>query len=141
MAGRRALFSPGWSGIDPALLPKNFFVIGDTPHHWLFPRTAMVIHHGGAGTTHTACRAGVPSIVIPFAGDQSFWAGRLASVGVAPKHASHAKINAQKLASMIAFAENPEVIQRAKALGAAMAQEDGVSYAVEQIERLMAQSS
>ncbi|WP_297325200.1 glycosyltransferase [Nitrosomonas sp.] len=137
VAGRRALFFPGWSGIDPALLPKNFFVIGDTPHHWLFPRTAMVIHHGGAGTTHTACRAGVPSVVIPFTGDQSFWAGRLASIGVAPKHAPHAKIDAQKLSSMIAFAENLEVMQRAKALGAAMAQEDGVSCAVEQIERLM----
>ena len=137
VVGRRALFFPGWSGIDSALLPKNFFVIGDTPHHWLFSRIAMVIHHGGAGTTHTACRAGVPSIIVPFAGDQSFWAGRLTSIGVAPKHAPHAKIDVQKLSSMITFAENPEVVQRAKALGAAMAQEDGVSFAVEQIERLM----
>lgn len=137
VAGRRALFFPGWSGIDPALLPQNFFVIGDTSHHWLFPHVAMVIHHGGAGTTHTACRAGVPSIIIPFAGDQSFWAGRLASIGVAPKHAPHVKLDAQRLSSMIAFAGNPEVVQRAKALGAAMAQEDGVSFAVEQIEKLM----
>jgi UDP:flavonoid glycosyltransferase YjiC (YdhE family) len=137
VAGRRALFFPGWSSIDPALLPKNFFVIGDTPHHWLFPQTAMVIHHGGAGTTHAACRAGVPSIIIPFAGDQSFWAGRLAILGVAPKFVPYAKINAKILAHMIGFAENPGVIQRAKALGEAMAQENGVSYAVKQIEKLM----
>lgn len=140
VAGRRALFYPGWSGIDPGWLPENFFVIDNTPHHWLFPRTSMVIHHGGAGTSHAACRAGVPSVVIPFAGDQSFWAGRLAAAGVAPKYAPHTKINAQKLSAMIDFAGRPEVTERAKALGAAMRQEDGVACAVAQIERRMAQA-
>ncbi|WP_369679462.1 glycosyltransferase, partial [Burkholderia ubonensis] len=75
--GRRALFYPGWSGIDTSALPKHVFVVGDTPHRWLFPRTSMVIHHGGSGTTHSAARAGVPSVVVPFAGDQFFWANRL----------------------------------------------------------------
>ncbi len=140
VAGRRVLFYSGWSGVDPALLPENFFVIGDTPHHWLFPRTSLVIHHGGAGTSHTACRAGVPSIVIPFAGDQFFWAGRLAEAGVAPNYIHHTKINAESLSVMIAFAETPEVVRRANALGQAMAQEDGVAHAVEHIEKLMAQS-
>jgi hypothetical protein len=68
MTARRALFHPGWSGIDPKALPDNFLTISDTPHHWLFPRTAAVIHHGGFGTSHSAARAGVPSIVTPFAG-------------------------------------------------------------------------
>ena len=49
VAGRRALFYPGWSNPNPADLPKNFFVLGDTPHDWLFPRTSLVIHHGGSG--------------------------------------------------------------------------------------------
>lgn len=138
VAGRRALFSSGWSGIDPALLPGNFFVIGETPHDWLFPRTSMVIHHGGAGTSHTACRAGVPSVVVPFAGDQFFWAGRLAAAGVAPKYVTHAKINAQALSGMIAFAKSPEVVRRAKMLGKMMAEEDGVSCAVECIEKFTA---
>jgi sterol 3beta-glucosyltransferase len=57
MNGRRALFHSGWSGIDPKALPANFFAIGDTPHDWLFPRTAAVIHHGGSGTSHSAARA------------------------------------------------------------------------------------
>lgn len=136
IAGRRALFYPGWSGIDPAALPENFFILDDTPHHWLFPRTAMVIHHGGAGTSHTACRAGVPSIAIPFAGDQFFWAGRLAKAGVAPKYASHTKITAQMLFRMIAFAGMPEVIQRARTLRKAMMLENGITFAVRQIEKL-----
>lgn len=137
VAGRRALFYPGWSGINPVELPGNFHVVGDTPHHWLFPRTSMVIHHGGAGTSHTASRAGVPSVVIPFAGDQFFWADKLASAGIAPKYAHHTKINARKLSSMIDFAAKPEVVGRAKALGVAMAQEDGVACAVHYIEKHM----
>lgn len=138
VAGRRALFSPGWSGIDPTLLPDNFFVIGETPHNWLFPRTSMVIHHGGAGTSHTASRAGVPSIIVPFVGDQFFWAERLARAGVSPKYVVHTKIDAQALSGMIAFAESPEVARRARALGEAMAKEDGVSRAVEYIEKVSA---
>src|SRR5271165_450159 len=81
VAGRRALFYPGWSGVSAADLPANFLIIGDTPHAWLFPRTSLVIHHGGAGTTHSAARAGAASVVVPFAGDQFFWADRLRQAG------------------------------------------------------------
>lgn len=137
VAGRRTLFFPGWSGIEACLLPSNFFVLDETPHDWLFPRTAMVIHHGGAGTSHTAARAGVPSIGVPFAGDQFFWAGRLAKAGVSPKYVTSTKINAPALSSMIEFAQKPEVRERAAALGAAMAQEDGVAFAVNLIEKLI----
>ncbi|HYR05547.1 MAG TPA: glycosyltransferase [Gallionella sp.] len=137
IAGRRALFYPGWSGIDPTSLPENFFVVGQTPHDWLFPRTSMVIHHGGAGTSHSAARAGIPSVVIPFAGDQFFWAGRLAAAGVAPNYVSHKKLGARALAGMISFAERPAVCERARLLGEAMSQEDGVACAVAHIERLM----
>lgn len=134
VGGRRALFYAGWSGIDPASLPSNFFTIGATPHDWLFPRSSLVIHHGGAGTSHTASRAGVPSVVIPFAGDQFFWADRLTAVGVAPQYVPHTKLDGISLSRLIAFAEDPDVIQRAKALGNAMAMEDGVSCAVEYVE-------
>jgi UDP:flavonoid glycosyltransferase YjiC (YdhE family) len=101
IAGRRALFYPGWSNITQEMLPKNFLVLGDTPHGWLFPQASVVIHHGGAGTTHSAARAGVPSIVVPFGGDQPFWASRLALAGVAPKYVRANKLSADTLARMI----------------------------------------
>ena len=44
--------------MDTQGLPSNFHVVGDTPHDWLFPRTALVVHHGGSGTSHSAARAG-----------------------------------------------------------------------------------
>jgi UDP:flavonoid glycosyltransferase YjiC (YdhE family) len=119
------------------MLPGNFFVVGHTEHSWLFPRTSLVMHHAGAGTTHTACRAGVPSVALPFGVDQPFWAGRLHAVGVAPQYIRANKIAATTLAKMIDYAEQDDVRGRARELGAAMALEAGVTNAVRGIERLL----
>ncbi len=37
---------------------ERAFVIGETPHSWLFPRMVAIVHHGGSGTTGAALRAG-----------------------------------------------------------------------------------
>ncbi len=134
---RRTLFSPGWSRITTDMLPKNFFVLGDTPHVWLFPLTSMVIHHAGAGTTHTAARSGVPSIPLPFGVDQFFWAARLAAAGVAPRYMAGTRIDAKSLGAMIEFAGEPGVRKRARMLGQAITEEDGIANAVAAIESAM----
>lgn len=61
-------------------------VVDAVPHDWLFPRVHAVVHHAGAGTTAAAVRAGVPSVTVPVAMDQGFWAHRLHSLrdGTAP---------------------------------------------------------
>jgi UDP:flavonoid glycosyltransferase YjiC (YdhE family) len=138
LAGRRALFYPGWSQITSEMLPKNVFVVGDTPHSWLFQFTSMVVHHCGAGTTHAAAQAGKPSIGLPFGADQFFWAGRLAAAGVAPMYVSGTKITAKSLANMIDFASRDDVRERARALGILMSQEHGVDSAVKAVETQMA---
>ncbi|QBQ97304.1 glycosyltransferase [Paraburkholderia pallida] len=136
--GRRVLFYPGWSGVNTALLPKNFCVIGETPHDWLFARVSAVVHHSGSGTTHSACRAGVPSVAVPFAGDQFFWAHRLAALGVAPPAVDGRRLRAAALKQAIAYAERGDVKARAAALGSRMAGEDGLATAVSEVERLIA---
>jgi UDP:flavonoid glycosyltransferase YjiC (YdhE family) len=141
IAGRRAVFYPGWSHIGASMLPANFFVAGHTEHTWLFPRTSLVIHHAGAGTTHTACRAGVPSVALPFGVDQPFWAGRLQAVGVAPKAIRGNKIQAKALAGLIELAEREALRHRARELGAAMALETGIANAVRGIEKFTAGGS
>jgi len=137
VAGRRVVFSPGWSNIDRSVLPDNFFIARDVPHEWLFPRVSLAIHHGGAGTTHTAARAGVPQVILPFGADQFFWAARVAARGAAPKTSRGAVLNAALLAKMIAFAQLDSTRQKAKDLGQAMAREDGVRKAVREIEALV----
>jgi UDP:flavonoid glycosyltransferase YjiC (YdhE family) len=118
-------------------LPDNFFIIEETPHQWLFPRTSLVIHHGGSGTTHSACRAGVPSVVLPFAGDQFFWAHQLNRLGVADDAVSTRKLDREKLEQAIRFAQGAETRQRASTLGRQMSEENGTATAVAEIETIL----
>ena len=137
LAGRRALLNPGWSEMDRLELPENILRIGAVPHRWLFPQTSAVIHHGGSGTSHSATQAGKPSIVIPFAGDQGFWAERLHRLGIAPPALDAARLDAGALARAIGFVEQPETRRRAAELGERMEREDGLGRAADQIERLV----
>ena len=134
LAPRRVLLFPGWAGLPSAPLPPSVFVLGPTPHEALFPRCALIIHHGGSGTTHSACRAGVPSLVMPFAADQFFWADRLQQLGVAPAALSPTRLDAGTLQRAIAFAEHADTRTRAAALGQAMTAENGVRAGVAAIE-------
>jgi sterol 3beta-glucosyltransferase len=136
---RRAVFHPGWSGVHTGELPANFFVVGETPHSWLFPRMAVIIHHGGSGTTHSAARAGVPSVVVPFAEDQFFWADRLRRLGVAPEPVAVDRVRAADLAQGIAFAASSSARARAVALRDAMASENGLAKAVSIVEALLSE--
>jgi sterol 3beta-glucosyltransferase len=81
-AGVRAVVQSGWAELGPA--GDDLLLIGDLPHDWLFPRTAAVVHHAGAGTTGAGLRAGVPAVPVPVLVDQPFWADRLHRLGVAP---------------------------------------------------------
>ena len=135
---RRVLFNAGWTGIDTAALPRNFHPVGHVPHDWLFPRTALVVHHGGSGTTHTACRAGVPSVVVPFAGDQFFWAARVREAGIMRHALRGTSIIAATLGEAVDFAATDAARGSAARLGERMRDEDGLAVAVAAIERLVA---
>jgi vancomycin aglycone glucosyltransferase len=65
-------------------LGKELLVVGDVSHWRLFPRVSGVVHHGGAGTTAAAARAGVPQVVVPHILDQFLLAKRVrdANLGV-----------------------------------------------------------
>lgn len=136
LRGRRALFYPGWGGVAAGDLPANVHLLEEAPHGWLFPRVALAIHHGGAGTAHAAIRAGVPSAVVPFAGDQPFWADRLRKAGVAPAPVPARGLRAEGLAGAIDEAERDGPRANAAALAGAVAGEDGLKVAATAIEQL-----
>jgi len=135
VGGRRAVFHRGWSGIDPASLPPNFHPIDPLPHQWLLPRCAAAIHHGGSGTTHTVARAGVPAVVLPFAGDQFFWAARLRRLGIMRHRLAARSVRPGALAAALDHALRAEVRARAAALGERMRAEDGLGAAVALLRR------
>jgi sterol 3beta-glucosyltransferase len=138
-AGQRGILLTGWGGLGQGDLGDDVFVTEAIPHDWLFPRIAAVVHHGGAGTTGAGLRTGVPSVIIPFAGDQPFWGERVEALGVGPSPIPRRKLSAANLADAIRVATSDEAMRRRAAeLGERVRAEDGVARAVEIIERYSA---
>jgi vancomycin aglycone glucosyltransferase len=82
--GCRVVLSSGWAELGASDLGPGFLTVGPLSHWRLFPRLAAAVHHGGAGTTAAATRAGVPQVVVPHAFDQFLLAHRVkqANLGV-----------------------------------------------------------
>jgi UDP:flavonoid glycosyltransferase YjiC (YdhE family) len=134
---QRAIVASGWGGLSRQQLPDNVYMIESIPHAWLFPRVAAVVHHGGVGTTAAGFRAGVPSIIVPFFGDQPFWGQRVASLGVGPQPIPRKQLNTDRLAQAIQVAVTHTTMQqRAAELGRKIRAEDGVARAIEIISKL-----
>jgi sterol 3beta-glucosyltransferase len=133
--GQRAILQSGWGGLMKTNLPETVLMVDSISHSWLFPRMAAVVHHGGAGTTAAGLRAGVPSIVIPFFGDQLYWGQRVAKLGVGTAPIPRKKLTVELLANAIHRAvRDPMMIQRATILGSNIQAEDGIANAVRVIE-------
>jgi UDP:flavonoid glycosyltransferase YjiC (YdhE family) len=133
-SGQRGILATGWGGLTAENTSENVFVIDSIPHDWLFPHVSCVVHHGGAGTTGSSLRAGKPTVVCPFVGDQPFWGRRVAALGAGPAPISQWKLTAENLAKAIHTAvENAGMRQRSESLGEAIRAEDGVGMAVEYI--------
>jgi sterol 3beta-glucosyltransferase len=106
-----------------------------TPHKVLFPRCAAVVHHCGAGTTHTTLRAGAPSIPVPHVSDQFAWSGELHRLGAAPKMLRRTAWSAKKLASRITEVMNsPRMKAAAMSMSARMQGDNGPETAADLIE-------
>jgi sterol 3beta-glucosyltransferase len=119
-------------------LPEGIFKIDSAPHDWLFPRMAAVVHHGGAGTTAAALRAGVPSLAIPFFADQPFWGRMVYDKGVGAKPIIRNKLTVERLSEAIQFAvSQADVRERAAALGARIRGEDGPGCVAQLIEETL----
>ena len=85
------------SGYDPALVHPA----PDADHQLLFPRVALAIHHGGAGTTYTAAKAGIPQIVVPHLMDQYYWAARVEALGIGRKCRHPSRLRAGELTTAV----------------------------------------
>ena len=57
-------------------ISQNLYAVDYADHHWLFPRSDCVVHHGGSGTTASVLLAGVSTVFVPhvYAFDQPYWA-------------------------------------------------------------------
>ena len=119
----RCILSKGWSdrlgGVDVSKpevpLPDDIHQIKSAPHDWLFQQIDAAVHHGGAGTTGASLRAGIPTIIKPFFGDQFFFGSRVEDlrVGICMR-----KMNVSLFSRALWEATHSErMIGKAKALG------------------------
>jgi sterol 3beta-glucosyltransferase len=135
-SGCRGIFFGGWGDFANIPLPPTMLRVESVPHDWLFQRVAAVVHHGGAGSTSAAVAAGVPSVAMPFLGDQFFWAGRLHALGCGPPPLVRQELTLESLTTALSdLVANPAYRARAAALGAQLRSEEGAATAAAWIER------
>ncbi|KIW11227.1 hypothetical protein PV08_10527 [Exophiala spinifera] len=140
-AGVRCILSKGWSDRlgDPTAvktevpLPADILQIKSAPHDWLFRQIDAAVHHGGAGTTGASLRAGVPTVIKPFFGDQFFFGSRVEDLGVG---ICMKKVNVSLFSRALWEATHSErMIVKARLLGEQIRKENGVQTAIQAIYR------
>ncbi len=133
---RKIIVQRGWAQFPALGECSNIKVIGAVSHDQLFRHASAVIHHGGAGTTASALHAGVPQIVVPHIGDQTFFGQEIERLGcgfrlrkaVWPEQLHHA---------LDRLGAGPSFARRAGELRAQLLSENGPARAVEELERFV----
>lgn len=113
--GRRVLISRGWAALALIDDREDCLIVDEVNQQALFPRVAAVIHHGGAGTTMAAARAGSPQVIVPQIADQSYWASRVRDLGVGSAH-DGATPTAESLSAALECALSAGTHARARAV-------------------------
>ena len=135
-SGIRAVISTGWADDSLQVKSNSRIYFGKyLPHDWLFPRVAAVVHHGGAGTSAAGLRAGKPTLVIPFGGDQPFWGDRVYQMGCGPKPIRRELITVRNLTkALIQLTTREEYRTAAGDISHALKAERGVQRAADVVE-------
>jgi sterol 3beta-glucosyltransferase len=135
-AGLRGILHRGWGDFGNIPIPPTVHLTEGAYHSVLFPRVAGVIHHGGAGTTAAALRAGVPAVVVPYFGDQGFWARRLYELGASPPPIPRDELTVEGLARALRqIVEKTAYHDRVLDLKKRLLAEDGIDNAVRLLDK------
>jgi vancomycin aglycone glucosyltransferase len=136
--GRRAVIAGGWASLDRHVREADdVLTVDNVAHSLIFPRVAAAVHHGGAGTTTAAARAGVPQVLLPHILDQYYWAHRVEALGLGPRALPVELVTADGLCDRISRAvSDPSIRERVNRLAPAVAARNGVTTAVEHLEAL-----
>jgi len=136
LAGVRAIIQAPWSsgtlaGMDT---PVDVFRAEKVPHSRVYPLCSAIVHHGGAGTTHTAARSGRPSFAVAHLADQALWGETLYRKGAAPKPVFRRDLTPKILAAAIReMLDSETMAKNAAEIRRSMKDENGVARAVELI--------
>jgi MGT family glycosyltransferase len=133
--GQRAILLIGDERNRPAKLPAEMIAVNYAPYQALLPRASVVVHHGGVGTTSQGLLAGVPTLIVPFAFDQSDnaeHARRLGTSRTVYRKSYRAPRVERELRELL---ERPEYRRNALEVSQKLKQENGPARAADLIEQ------
>lgn len=133
-AGRRGVVAVAGAEL-PEAVPEHIHVAPDCPLEWLVPRCRAVCHSGDLPSTTLGLAFGRPTLAVPFAGAQSFWAERIARVGAGPAPIAARDLRVDLLADAFRACDRPELRSRAQELGETIGIRDGAALAVKAFYR------
>jgi UDP:flavonoid glycosyltransferase YjiC (YdhE family) len=135
--GWRVVLGSGFQEAARSVRSPAVFVAEELPHELALPRFRAIVHHGGVGTLARGLRTGLPTLVVPFVFDQSFWGRRIAALGAGPPPIPRHRLTADRLVEALETLERPDVRTAAGAVGERLRAEDGVGDTVRLIERIV----
>ncbi|HKZ00663.1 MAG TPA: glycosyltransferase [Pyrinomonadaceae bacterium] len=136
--GRRAVLLIGDERNLPSeALPPDIIAVDYAPYQALLPRACLMVHHGGVGTTSEGLRAGIPTLIVPFAFDQSDNAARAARLGTSRTvyRSQYSATRATKELGILL--DRPHYAETAKAISNCLRHENGTTVACDLIEKLL----
>jgi len=138
LTGCRAIIQTS-SGQYPSDSQQDaIYFIGKHPHQPIFEQCAAIVHHGGAGTSHTAAYCGCPSVVVPFMDEQLYWSKRLQKLGIAGKPLAINIATIDVLANRLRLVLDSDAMrQNAQNLSRQMQTRQNIGEAVRLIEKHM----
>lgn len=136
-AGVRTIIARGWGELGQAELPPSCLIVGALPHSALFPRMAAIVHHGGAGTTAAASRAGVPQVIVPHIADQFYFGHRVMTLGLGPTPIPRSRLTVRRFAAALQLAmTHAPMRQRAREMAEQLSVRHGLEETAAFLERL-----
>lgn len=137
LLGRRAVLLIGDERNLPRALPEGIIALDYVPYQALFPRACAVVHHGGVGTTSHALFSGVPTLIVPFAFDQSDNAEHARKVGTS-RTLYRDKYLAPRVADELhELLKQPSYARRALEVSQRLKQENGPARAADLIDEVL----
>ena len=135
--GRRAVLLIGDERNQPSSLPEGIIAVEYAPYQSLLPRAAAVVHHGGVGTTSQGLLAGVPTLIVPFAFDQSDNAEHAYKIGTSRTLYRKNYVAPRVANELNELLTQPTYARRALEVSRQLKQEDGPGRAADLIEQVL----
>jgi len=133
----KLLVACGWWDVGAHLQKRDnlFRMESIIPHSLIFPHCEAIIHHGGAGTTHSAARSGKPQMAVPLLLDQFYWSHRVKELGLGPSAVKIKCVSRKQLErKVVDLMTNPSYKEKAHSMGILIRGEDGIENICRHIE-------